>query len=209
MRVSEPESKLSSMTDAELATLSQQGNAEAFGELARRWEGYLYRFARRMLGNDEDARDTCQDALLKAYLNIRRLRDPGRFRAWLHYIALNLCRDRHRSAGNRAVQTYQEGGAEEIRIIAANSCPAPDRRVERASLAEALAAVLGRLSLEQRTAILLREYQGFTSEEIAQITGVPAATVRTRIFYGLKSMRKMLGEYGISDADLLGGDEKR
>jgi len=53
--------------------------------------------------------------------------------------------------------------------------------------------------VEQRTAILLREFQGFTSEEIAEITGVPAATVRTRIFYGLKAVRRTLRERGIHD----------
>jgi RNA polymerase sigma-70 factor (ECF subfamily) len=61
---------------------------------------------------------------------------------------------------------------------------------------------LSKIPEEQRTSILLREYQGFTSEEIGNIMGVPAATVRTRIYYGLRTLRKEFGERGITRADL-------
>jgi RNA polymerase sigma-70 factor (ECF subfamily) len=194
--------RLESMSDAELVVLCQRGNLQAFNSLVHKWDCGLYRFVRRMLGNAEDARDICQESLLKAYLNIGRLRDPTKFRAWLHHIALNLCRDWHRSAKNRvASQVYEEGQPYEIRIVEARGATqAPDRAAERASLGDVLNGVLARLSLEQRTAILLREYHGFASEEIAQITGVPATTVRTRIFYGLRSVRKMLREQGITSA---------
>ena len=64
-----------------------------------------------------------------------------------------------------------------------------------------LAALLAELPGEQRTSILLREYQGFTSEEIGEIMGVPAATVRTRIYYGLRSLRKSLRNRGLKAED--------
>lgn len=192
------------MTDAELVSLSQQGQLDAFNSLARKWDASLYRFVRRMLGNEEDARDICQEALVKAFVNIGRLRDPSKFRAWLHHIALNLCRDWYRSSKTRIKpQSYEEGHPEEHRVVqeAGNPSP-PDMAAERAGLADMLTDVLERLSEEQRTAILLREYQGFTSEEIAQITGVPAATVRTRIFYGLRSVRRLLRQRGIDASSL-------
>ena len=195
------------MTDAELAALSQQGDLGAFCELASRWDGRLYRFVRRMLDNDEDARDACQDALMKAYQNIGRLRDPSRFTAWLHHIALNLVRDRYRARGGRTTVSYEEGqpGEAELVELAGTVQPA-DRAAERSGLARVLQEVLDRLPPEQKSAILLREYQGLTSEEIGRITGVPAATVRTRIFYGLKAMRKTLRDYGITEASFLRGD---
>ena len=65
-----------------------------------------------------------------------------------------------------------------------------------------LGAVLAELPSEQRTAILLKEYQGFTSEEIGEITGVPAATVRTRIYYGFRTLRKVLAQRGVSMDDV-------
>ncbi len=201
--------RMDSMTDAELAVLSQRGNLEAFNELARRWHQGLYWFVRRMLSNDEDARDACQDALLKAYQNIGRLRDPSKFKAWLHHIALNLCRDRYRSAHSRVERACDTGPAAERALDQTSDArPTPDSFAETSDLAEILSRSLDRLSLEQRTAIVLREYQGFSTQEIAQITGVPTATVRTRIFYGLKTLRRILPELGVTPADLGGGGSR-
>jgi RNA polymerase sigma-70 factor (ECF subfamily) len=198
------------MSDAELALLSQQGDLQAFNRLAGKWGASLFRFVRRMLGSDADAEDICQEAFLKAYVNIRRLREPEKFRAWLHHIALNLCRDWHRSPrGRERTIAYEEGFAERLPRAETRAPTAPDREMERADLARELSAVLDKLSLEQRTAILLREYQGFTTEEIAEITGVPAATVRTRVFYGLKSIRRTLQQRGVTAESLRGGAETR
>ncbi|MBD3236860.1 MAG: sigma-70 family RNA polymerase sigma factor [Candidatus Eisenbacteria bacterium] len=196
--------QMDSLSDTELVALSQQGDLEAFNRLIRKWDAGLYRFVRRTMGNAEDAQDIVQEALLKAFRNIGRLRDPAKFRAWLHHIALNLCRDWYRSPRARAdARSYEEGTPEELRYVQARGdAVATDARAERSSTADLLHRVLGQLSVEQRSAILLREYHGFTSEEIGQITGVPAATVRTRIFYGLRTVRKILAEQGITSASL-------
>jgi RNA polymerase sigma-70 factor, ECF subfamily len=184
---------LEARTDAELVVLSQKGDAEAFNELARHWQAALYRFTRRLLGDGEEARDVCQVTLLRAYQNLPRLRDPAKFKAWVHLIALNLCRDQRRSPRARfETEPFEEG---------ASGAAGPERALDRARLAETLDGVLARVSAEQRAAIVLREYQGFSTEEIAEMTGVPAATVRTRIFYGLKAVRAMLRERGIEGAE--------
>jgi RNA polymerase sigma-70 factor (ECF subfamily) len=80
----------------------------------------------------------------------------------------------------------------------AASAATSHENVERQDLGRILRTLLGRLPLEQRAAILLRELEGLTSAEIAEVSGVPAATVRSRIFYGLKSLRAMLPEYGLA-----------
>jgi RNA polymerase sigma-70 factor, ECF subfamily len=191
---------LDSMTDEQLVALTQQGNMRAFNRLSARWESSIYRFALRNLGNTEDARDVCQEALLKAFTNIQRLREGSKFKPWVHHIALNLCRDRFRSARAKAeTRSFEEHGIDEARIAMEQS------RVdqpERAGLMRAVEEALGRLPMEQRSAILLKEYHGFTSEEIGEITGVPAATVRSRIFYGLKTTRKMLRDRGFAQSAL-------
>jgi RNA polymerase sigma-70 factor (ECF subfamily) len=64
---------------------------------------------------------------------------------------------------------------------------------------------LARIPLEQRNAILLREFEGFNSRQIAAITGVPAATVRSRIYYGLKTLRRLLPEHGVTPQHLRTG----
>jgi RNA polymerase sigma-70 factor (ECF subfamily) len=191
------------MTDAELVLLTQNGNLNAFNQLAGRWESSLYGFVRRTLGDAEDARDVCQEALIKAFRNIERLRDGGKFKSWVHYIALNLCRDRFRSPRARAETVpFEEGGfADTGEATAPARSRDTDRLAETTALSDVLQSVLAELPAEQRTSILLREYQGFTSEEIGEVMGVPAATVRTRIYYGLKTLRRVLQERGIRSED--------
>ena len=191
---------LQSLSDAELVALTQEGNVNAFNQLAGRWESSLYGFVRRTLGDAEEARDVCQDALVKAFSNISRLRDGGKFKSWVHYIALNLCRDRFRTLKGKAKSIpYEEEGPDGFG--AEGDLPDADRQAETTVLGDVLSSTLSELPAEQRTSILLREYQGFTSEEIGEMMGVPAATVRTRIYYGLKTLRKKLDQRGISRED--------
>jgi RNA polymerase sigma-70 factor (ECF subfamily) len=184
------------MTDAQLVTLAQGGDREAFSLLARRWSRRLHRFLGRVLGNDEEARDTCQEALLRAWINLHRLREPDRFSPWIHRIAVNLCRDRGRSARSRRLREVALAEVADVEHAAPEATP--HEAAERQDLALVLRTLLARLPLEQRTAILLRELEGLTSTEIAEVSGVPAATIRSRIFYGLKSLRAMLPEYGMA-----------
>lgn len=197
--------RLEILSDEQLVALSQEGDLEAFNSLASRWESSLYGLARRSLGNTEDARDVCQEALVKAYLNIRRLRERSKFKSWAHHIVFNICRDRFRSAQSAAeMRPYEEGSPVEMEIAAGRErSSAPDQHATKAHVQGILGDALRRLPVEQRTSILLREYHGFTSEEIGEITGVPAATVRTRIYYGLRAMRKTLRDRGITEPDQL------
>lgn len=191
--------RLESMSDEQLVALTQQGNLGAFNSLTARWETSIYRFVLRVLGNQEDAKDVCQEALLKAYVNIKKLRDGRKFKSWIHHIALNLCRDRFRSAGAKAdVRSYEETGLDEGQIATERAVvQSPEAHATRESMNRVLNEVMNELPVEQRSALLLREFHGFTSEEIGEIAGVPAATVRTRIFYGLRSLRKQLEKRGI------------
>lgn len=190
---------LEARSDEQLVSLSQGGDLQAFNDLAARWEAEIFRFLRRSLGNTEDARDLCQETLVKAYLNIAKLRDVNKFRSWIYNIALNLCRDRFRTRRARTPsREFLETGPDEMRL-AVERAPgvAPDAAAIRNDMVRHLEEVLQEIPEEQRHAILLREYQGLTSEEIGEVMGVPAATVRTRIFYGLKALRARMGDRGI------------
>lgn len=202
-----PPETADALTDQELIDLVHAGDATAFNRLTERWESTLYRFIRRVMGNPDDARDVCQEALLKAWVHLPRLREASRFKSWLHYIALNLCRDRFRSRKSRGVsQTYEEAGATALPAdVTRPHHWSTQRTTERASLRDLMEEVLGTLPVEQRTAIVLREFQGFTSDEIAQITGVPSATVRSRIFYGFKTLRRTLRDRGITEDNFAEG----
>ena len=197
------EPRLHAMTDEELVAMSQDGDVQAFNMLAQRWEGSLYQYVRRSVGNPDEARDLCQEALTKAYQNIERLRDGDKFKSWVHHIALNLCRDRFRTQKARTeLRSLDDVTVDELELDSSEGrLESPDTTAVRGQLADLMAESLSLLPPDQKNAIMLREYHGFTSQEIAEITGVPSATVRTRIFYGLKSLRRALEERGVtSDA---------
>ena len=181
---------MDSITDVQLVERSRQGDRRAFEHLARRRQGPLLAFLRHTLGNDEDAREVCQETLLKAFLGIGTLREPERLNAWLHRIAVNLCRDRQRAARSRPSSDVSLDETEACELP--SPAPDPEALAELSRRARLVRSALARLSVDQRTAIVLREFQGFTSSEIAAITGVPAATVRSRVFYGLKALANML-----------------
>jgi RNA polymerase sigma-70 factor (ECF subfamily) len=198
MPVREEAAGVEAATDTQLAMRSQQGDRAAFETLAGRWQGRLHGFLTRLLGDEEAARDACQETLVKAYLNIGRLREPHHFKAWIHQIALNLSRDAGRAAPRLAAVPLPDilTGDTEAELV--DAAPGPDRVAEEADLRAVLRRVLSHLPEAQRTAILLREYQGLNAVEIARITGVPAATVRTRIFHGLRTLRRLLPEHGVA-----------
>ena len=191
------------LTDAQLVLRARRGDREAFSSLAQRAGGALVGILRRVLGDDDEARDAAQEALLRAWLRLDTLRDPDQFRPWLHRIAVNLCRDRLRRGAR-----FPHVGLETVDLDRGGDTwsGSLDAEVERRDAAVAVRRALLRLPLEQRTAIVLREYEGYTSREIGELTDVPAATVRSRIFHGLRAMRAMLPDHAPGAAPGPGGD---
>lgn len=187
------------MTDAQLAVLSQHGDKHAFELLARRWQRRLLLFLKRWSGNADEANDTCQEALLKAFVRIRSLQQPENFGTWLHRIALNVARDRGRSQRRSSLRlvALEDQPLDDL----VSSGPSPIENAERAESGANVRRLVARLPEQQRTAILLRELEGFTSEEIGVITGAPATTVRSRIFHGLRSLRRAVLEHGLAPAE--------
>jgi RNA polymerase sigma-70 factor (ECF subfamily) len=191
------------LTDAQLVLRARRGDREAFSSLAQRAGSTLVGILRRVLGDDEAARDAAQEALLRAWLRLDTLREPDQFRPWLHRIAVNLCRDRLRRAAK-----FPQVGLEAVDLDRGGDGhpDSPHAFAERRDAAVAVRRALLRLPLEQRTAIVLREYEGYTSREIGELTDVPAATVRSRIFHGLRAMRAMLPDHGPGASPGPGGD---
>src|SRR3954467_12683266 len=91
-------------TDEELVAAFQDGDASAFDQLVRRWDRRIHGAIYRVVGADEDARDLCQEAFLKAYRGLGTFKREARFSSWLYQIAVNVCRDRiRRRRGKTAV----------------------------------------------------------------------------------------------------------
>ena len=183
-------------TDEELVARAQGGDIESFNQLIMRWERPIYALAYRVIGKEEDARDVCQDAFLRAYRALPGFKGQAKFSSWLYRIALNLCRDWIRRQRRAPVSQLPE----DMDAIELASEKGPVESIEdlvaRRELSAIVEEAMSELSEEQRTAIILKEYHGMTFQEIADMQGCPLSTVKTRLYQGLSLLRRRLEQQG-------------
>src|SRR5580765_2073105 len=167
------------------------GNDRAFERLYRKHAGDVYRYALVVLRNQADAEDVTQTTFLNAYRAFEKGERPQKPQNWLIAIAHNVCRQRFRQAQRRPAEVgYEEELAESV--------------VEEDALsAEDIRRALGHLAFNQRSALVMRELEGRSYQEIAEILGVSVSAVETLIFRARRALREQL-EQSIScqDAEL-------
>ena len=159
---------------------ARRGNVEAYNVLVSRWEKRVFNYILRLVGNREDAMDLCQDVFLKAYQNLRKLEDAGRFAAWLYRIA-------HNEAYSLLRKNRPEG-----EIGMEPSTAHATARMYPAELSLAVEGALSRLTIEQREAVQLKVYQGFKFDEMAEILGCPVSTIKSRLYTALDLLKETL-----------------
>ena len=176
--------------DADLIRHAARGAVEAYNLLVSRWEKRVYNYLLRLTSNREDALDLAQDVFLKAYQNLRKLEDPGRFGPWLYRIAHNEAYSmfRKRRPETDVDELEPEGVGGGITVGGSSVFPI--------ELSLAVSAVLGRLSAEQREAVVLKVYQGFKFEEMAEILSCPVSTVKSRLYTALEILKVELAPVG-------------
>ena len=171
----------------ELVARAQRGDRDAFVTLTEGRTRRLYVAARLILRDDDAAADAVQDALVRAWVDLRGLRDPRLFDAWLQRVLIRVC---YRSAARARGRVVRE-----VLAIAQSPATAADSQVETAARDE-LERGLQRLSQDQRTALVVRYYLDLPLAECAQVLGVPLGTVQSRINRALQAMRAALDADG-------------
>jgi RNA polymerase sigma-70 factor (ECF subfamily) len=169
--------------DADLIRQATRGNVESFNLLVSRWEKRVYNYLLRITANREDALDLTQDTFLKAYQNLRKLDDPGRFAPWLYRIAHNEAYSMFRKRRPQTDVDDIEPEATGTKITVGGSSVFP------IELSLAVASALGRLSVDQREAVVLKIYQGFKFEEMAEILSCPVSTIKSRVYTALELLK--------------------
>jgi RNA polymerase sigma-70 factor (ECF subfamily) len=176
--------------DADLIRQAARGNVEAYNLLVSRWEKRVYNYLLRITANREDSLDLTQDVFLKAYQNLGKLDNPERFAPWLYRIAHNeaysMFRKRRPESDVDDVEPESTGGG----ITVGGSSVFP------IELSLAVASALDRLSADQREAVVLKIYQGFKFEEMAEILSCPVSTVKSRLYSALELLKNQLAPIG-------------
>jgi RNA polymerase sigma-70 factor (ECF subfamily) len=171
-------------SDAQLVSQALRGDRAAFGELARRYRGATRRLAERLTGDPETARDLTQEALLRAYLRLGELREPGKFGAWLLAIARSVC-------VNWLTAQAIRRGLEAGRLPALEApLPAPAEQLERRATADEVRRLVSDLPEAYRAPLERHYFGGQPQPEIARELGVPLGTVKARVHHARQQLRE-------------------
>jgi len=160
---------------------AKAGEHDAFEQIVECYQRRVIATAWRMLGNREDARDAAQEIFLRVYKYLKRFRSDQEFGPWLYRIVINVCHDhaRKRGAPDRFVSFEAEQDSGRLEAISAEDDleAAAICSQQRSMVAEAL----GTLSKKERAAIVLRDLEGLSTEEVARVLGSSQTTVRSQI----------------------------
>jgi RNA polymerase sigma-70 factor, ECF subfamily len=187
-------------SDSELLARTRQRDAAAFAILIRRHDRYLYRVARSVVSNDEEAEDVIQEAFIRAYTAVADFREDASLRTWLTRIVLNEAarrRQRQRPMVNLdALHAEQERNS---RAIHARSLTAPDRDPERATaqnqIRKLLEKAIDELPEAFRTVFIMRDVEGVSVSDTARYLELREETVKTRLHRARRTLRNMLGDH--------------
>jgi RNA polymerase sigma-70 factor (ECF subfamily) len=177
--------------DLELVEQVCAGDTDAFRELVERHSRRLFKVAYRLTGSEANADDVVQETLLRAFRNIHRFDARSQVGTWLYRIAVNCSMDLMRKESRR---TARETSEEKVELASLEtSDPRPDRLAESGELGKMVGHVLGELSTTERTAFVLRHFEGYTSVEIGRLLGMRPGATRNAVFRAVKKLRAVLG----------------
>ena len=183
-------------TDEIIVERALTGDAEAFGEIVRRWERRIFALAYGMLGREEDARDATQETFLAAFRNLRGFRGEAKVSSWLHRIAVNQCITRQRRAKVRSESALEEEQERNSTNFSVPLSLSPSRLTEGAQITQAVRNAVNSLPLELRQVVVMKEFEELTFREISEALDLPLSTVKSRLYTALRQLQMKLQRFG-------------
>ena len=174
---------------------SRKGNVDAFEELIKDYKKIAYNIALRVLRNVEDAEDASQEALIKVYKNIQNFNMQSTFKVWMYRIVVNTCLDFKRKKNLNPLSIDENidlGGNSEIHREIADDSGNPDALVEKNFTSKIVSDAVNKLDDDYKTIIVLRDIEGFSYSEIAEILSCNLGTVKSRLNRARKSLKDIL-----------------
>ena len=178
--------------DAELLEEARAGSGPALETLLERHEARLYRFARRLCRQREDAEDVLQESLLAAARGLPRFRGGSSIGTWLYTIARSFCIKKRRRSVFAPVEVSLDTDASAAAGGVTDPSRRPDEALEASRLQAALEREIARLDRPYREVLLLRDVEGLSSAEVARVTGLSVAAVKTRLHRARARLRTAL-----------------
>jgi RNA polymerase sigma-70 factor, ECF subfamily len=182
--------------DDELVALAQTGDRAAFEELVERHKQRAYRIAFDFSRDREEAKDLSQDAFLKAYMNIKRFDGRSSFYTWFYRIVVNVCLDYKRRQQRTSAEEFNE--TVETKVDPSHTAVhsiSPDQQAIAGQISRKVGVALQALPPKQRTAFILRNHQGLSIREIAEMMQTAEGTVKVHLHRAVTALRQNLAEF--------------
>jgi RNA polymerase sigma-70 factor, ECF subfamily len=187
-----------SIDESTLVAQAREGDARAFGELVRRYEGKIFRLAQHITQNREDAEDVLQETFLKAYEHLDQFKGDSKFYTWIVRIAVNqaLMKLRRRKTDKSVSldETIDTGEDTITREIAAWD-EDPEQRFSREELGEILDTAVDSLEPPYRSVFVLRDIEELSTEETAEALNLSVPAVKSRLLRARLQLREKLTRY--------------
>ncbi len=194
-----------SIDEAALIDRCLSGDDTAFDQVVERYQDMVYNLAYRLLGGDEEAFDLSQEVFLQVYRKLDTFRQDASLRTWIYRIVINRAKNRQRWWRRRlaemtalTLEEVERVPNGQLSIGLNGKGVSPDEALQRKELGDILDEAIERLPFEQRTALVLRDIEGLSYEEIAETLSLPVGTVKSRIARARGTLREKL------DPELLG-----
>lgn len=187
------------MTDSQLVEAMHDGNERAFHLVVSRWNEPIFNFCLRLTGDADDAADCTQKTFIQVYQRIGGLKNPSALKSWIYQIALNQCRDELKRRNRFRFIRFGSSQGDESDTEFTTPEPMstdfqtnPEHTIQQSQLRMMLEKALSKIPPEQREVVVMKEMQQLTFPEIAGILGISENTIKSRLYYGLRSLQKLL-----------------
>ena len=186
-----------------LIVRAKQGDQNAQGKLVQLWYKRIYNFGYKFFMDHDLATEICQKTFISMCKNLAGLQDSTRFKSWLYKIAINYCREEARKTKNSrsisvdSVWNWETENSPKWES-SAHQHDNPERQFQHVELSDILQAALFELNGDQREVVIMKEYEGLKFREIADVLNISENTVKSRMYYGLEGLRKILQKKNIN-----------
>jgi RNA polymerase sigma-70 factor (ECF subfamily) len=176
---------------------AKQGDQNAQGKLVQLWYKRIYNFGYKFFQDHDMAMEISQKTFISMCKNLASLQDTLRFKSWLYKIAVNYCREEARKNKNNRSLSFDSVWNREAEDSprwesSGQRHDNPEKQLQQSELSELLQQALTELNEEQREVVIMKEYEGLKFREIAEVLNISENTVKSRMYYGLDGLRKIL-----------------
>ncbi|MBS1559273.1 MAG: RNA polymerase sigma factor [Bacteroidetes bacterium] len=190
-----------------LIVRAREGDKNAQGRLVQLWYKRIYNFGYKFFFDHDLAMEVAQKTFISMHKNVGSLQEVARFKSWLYTIAVNYCREEARKKKSRrsfSLNDLRPGeGEESYRWEESHQRHEnPERQLRQTELSDLLQECLMQLSEEQREVVIMKEYEGLKFREIAEALNISENTVKSRMYYGLDGLKKILEQKKITKETL-------